>query len=233
MYVAGGKAAKLLDISQSALRSWADNGRIGHFKLPNGDRRYKLDDIMGIRGDDGNGNVGNRKVIYCRVSTHGQKDDLGRQVELLKSEYPDYDVVTDIGSGLNFKRKGLRSLLERAMSRSLDEIVVSHKDRLARFAYDLLSWFFSTHGVKVVVREHPVETPEQELAEDLLAIVTVFACRSYGRRSHQTKRAKSKNEGADEGQTGSEQDCEDPSVSVSGGHTEIVEMVRMLQDDLQ
>ena len=219
MYVRGGKAAKLLDVSQNALRGWADSGKIRHVKLPNGDRRYLVDDLTAIGGTAVAEAVGgsSRKVIYARVSTAGQRDELQRQIDMLKSRYPGYDVVSDVASGLNFKRKGLRSLLERALSRQIDEVVVAHRDRLARFAYDLLSWVFQKHGVKVVVHEQTMDTPEQELVDDLLSIVTVFACRSYGRRSHQTRRSKAEEERAAEGPAGGKQSEEDQGVSVAGG----------------
>ena len=217
MYVRGGKAAKYLDVSQGALRSWADSGRIKHIRLPCGERRYDISDVTRIRGSGAPDEpiICSRRVIYARVSTSGQRDDLQRQVDMLKSSYPTHDVITDIASGINFKRKGLQTLLERAMSRSIDEIVVSHKDRLARFAYDLLSWILHKHGVKIVVHEQTLETPEQELVDDLLSIVTVFACRSYGRRSHQSKRAKAQDKRPEQGSADGQPNSEDQGVSAT------------------
>lgn len=215
MYVRGGRAAKLLDVSQTTLRLWADTGKIKHIKLPNGERRYDLSDFAHLGGQQPSNNPCSRKLIYARVSTPGQRDDLQRQVDMLKSVYPGHDVITDVGSGINFKRKGLQTVLERAMSRSIDEVVVSHKDRLARFAFDLISWMLQKHGVKIVVQQPPMDTPEQELVDDLLSIVTVFACRSYGRRSHQSKRAKVEDNGAKEGRANCKPSGQDQGVSAT------------------
>jgi predicted site-specific integrase-resolvase len=118
------------------------------------------------------------------VSSAKQKDDLQRQKAAMSAAYPGHLVISDVGSGLNFNRPGLRALLERSMRGEVAEVVVSHRDRLARFATELIEWILRLHGTRLVVQHQVLETPESELVADLLAIVTVFACRSHGRRRY-------------------------------------------------
>lgn len=133
-------------------------------------------------------------VIYARVSTRKQTDDLERQIERLHTKYPDARVLRDVASGLNFKRKGLKTLLQLAFEGRLRHVHVAHKDRLCRFAYDLVEHILASHGATIVVDaqdEH--STAEQELAEDLLSVVTVFGARLYGKRSGQGRRGQKRN----------------------------------------
>jgi len=123
------------------------------------------------------------------VSSAKQKDDLERQIASLRESHPEHEVVKDIGSGINFKRKGLRSLLERSLEGGLDEVVVAHRDRLCRFAFDLIEWLFTKHGTKLVVLDQDVASPESEseFTEDLLSIVHVFSCRYNGLRRYRKR----------------------------------------------
>jgi predicted site-specific integrase-resolvase len=119
------------------------------------------------------------KLIYARVSSERQRPDLERQVAALQQRYPEHEVVCDVGSGLNWQRRGFKALLERAHAGLVGEVVVAHRDRLARFAFELVEWVLRKAGVQVVVLDLAEDQPgsrsdEQELAEDLLSIVTVF-----------------------------------------------------------
>ena len=102
----------------------------------------------------------------------------------MRSAHPGYAVVSDVGSGINFKRRGLRSVLERSMRGEVAEVVVAHRDRLARFGVDLIEWILQRNGTRLVVQHSAVGTPESELADDLLSIVTVCACRRNGKRRY-------------------------------------------------
>jgi len=126
--------------------------------------------------------------LYARVSSAKQKEDLERQKELLRSHFPKYELLSDIGSGVNFKRPGLKTLLERASRGIVSEVVVTHRDRLCRFAFDLLQHILSLHSAKLVVLFNESTSDEQELAEDILAINTVFICRMQGRRAARYRR---------------------------------------------
>lgn len=128
-----------------------------------------------------------RTVCYARVSTAKQKQALDRQVEWLSQQYPQAEVVRDIASGLNFKRKGLKTILERALSGEQLTVIVSYRDRLARFAFDLVEWIISRSGGKVVVLNKIDSSPQSELVSDLMAIITVFSARLRGLRNYRKK----------------------------------------------
>ena len=121
-----------------------------------------------------------------------QKEDLERQVLFLKQKYPDYEVVTDVGSGLNFKRKGFRRVLESVLSNSVSEIVVAHRDRLCRFGFELVQWICDKSDTKLVVLEQTSLSPTEELTKDLLSIIHVFSCRLYGLRKYSSSIKKDK-----------------------------------------
>jgi putative resolvase len=124
------------------------------------------------------------KAIYARVSTRKQLDDLQSQVAVLRTKYPDHAVITDCGSGLNFKRKGLLSLLQLAFEGRLQLVRIAHRDRLCRFAYDLVEHILRKHGAEIHVEAHDLPpSAERELAEDVLSVITVFGARLHGARS--------------------------------------------------
>jgi predicted site-specific integrase-resolvase len=183
-YLSPRNAAKVLGVHTNTLRNWADAGIIKFIWTHTGYRRY---DVYSVAKPDYK--LGH-KVVYARVSSYKQKDDLVRQVQKLKQEYPGYEIVTDIGGGLNFKRKGLRSVLELAMRGAIKELVVAHRDRLCRFGFELVKWMVEKDGGKLVVLDDTSASPEKELTDDLLAILHVFSCRMHGLRaySNQIKR---------------------------------------------
>lgn len=198
-YVKPKQACKMLQVSVQTLRRWEKEGRI-ETKRENSDgshrtynvRKY-LKEKCGFEFNDEPHTGGDYKYnfIYCRVSTNSQKGDLDRQVKFLQEEYPDYKVIKDIASGLNFKRKGLRSILEHVKTEDIGEVVVAHKDRLCRFGFDLLKYFIESAGGKIVVysddKEEQEISPEQELCKDIISIITVFSSRLYGLRKYKKK----------------------------------------------
>ncbi|RKZ61746.1 MAG: IS607 family transposase [Candidatus Parabeggiatoa sp. nov. 2] len=113
-------------------------------------------------------------ICYCRVSSPKQRDDLARQVEFMRARYPEAEIVKNIVRYLNYKRKGLKSLLGRAMRGDKLEVVVAHKDRLARFGFELIEWVIQQNAGKIVVLKQTNLSPEQELTNDLLSILHVF-----------------------------------------------------------
>jgi len=125
------------------------------------------------------------KVIYTRVSSAHQKEDLERQCHDLASAYPGHRTIRDIGSGLNFNRKGLQTLLELIINRRVEQIVVAHKDRLCRFGFDIFDFLCRSFEVRLVVHYREEKSSEQELSEDLLAIINFFVARNNGRRAGQ------------------------------------------------
>jgi predicted site-specific integrase-resolvase len=136
-----------------------------------------------------------KNFLYARVSTRKQMDDLSRQVEYLqRPKYAQYDVIQDIGSGINFKRKGLEAILDACIQGVIGEVVVAHRDRLSRFGFDLIELIITKAGGKITVLDtEKNQSSEQDLSNDLLSIIHIFNCRQMGKRSYSTKKPPSKN----------------------------------------
>jgi putative resolvase len=177
MFMPSRKAASYLGVCANTLRKWADEGKIKHIRNPAGQRLY---DVKSIEQSSSTC----KSYCYCRVSSHKQKDDLERQKEFMQEKYPTHNTITDIGSGINFKRKSLLWLLEQASLGNVNEIVVAHRDRLSRFGFELIEWFLTKYNVKLVVLDKSESSPQQELVTDLLSILTVFSCRVHGLRKY-------------------------------------------------
>ena len=184
------EAKELLHITDKTLRIWAEEGKIGCIRTPSNVRRYNSKDIKRIL----NGGITppeKQKICYCRVSSTKQMDDLKRQEDFFRQKYPSYVLVTDIGSGINWKRKGLKTILEQSMQGNISEIVVAHRDRLCRFAFDLLEYIFSANGVKLLVlNETKGESSSKDLADYVMSIVHIYSCREMGRRRYKSKENK-------------------------------------------
>jgi putative resolvase len=172
------------------VRRWIDAGKI-HAVHIGREARIPMTEIERLLGEQPAGTV----VLYGRVSGHGQKDDLARQLEALQRwagkerSGRDIAVVSDIGSGLNARRKGLQRLIQQAQERRIVEVVVTYRDRLSRFGVEYLEALFLTCSVRLTVLNAAEDAgPERELVEDLIALVASFAGRLYGQRS-QARRA--------------------------------------------
>ena len=184
MYAKAAAITQRIGVTPATLRRWARAGKIDYTWSNGGIRLYQLPDKL----PDADVPVDHvkKKVVYARVSSPKQKDDLQRQADYLQSQFPQHVVVTDIGSGINWKRKGLLSLLDDAHAGALEEVVVASRDRLCRFAFDLLAHVFKQRGVRLVVLDADTadESAERELSDDLLSIVQVFCCRRNGKRRY-------------------------------------------------
>ena len=143
--------------------------------------------------ESGEQNNTKTKVCYARVSSHHQAEDLQRQISDLQQAYPHHEVISDIGSGLNFKRKGFTTLLERVYSSEICEVVVMHRDRLCRYGIEFVQWLFDKKQVRLLVHGQAETSETRELADDLLAITNVFVARHNGRRAPANKRARKLN----------------------------------------
>lgn len=178
------EARELLKVTSATLRNWDKQGKIETIRTPSRIRMYNKECILKILGKDGNTSE-KRRIAYCRVSSKKQADDLERQKDSFRSSHPNHELVEDIGSGINFKRRGLQRILEYSMRGELEEVVVSHRDRLCRFAFELIESILDKNNTKLVVldkTEH--KSSSEELAEDVLAIIQVFACREMGKRRY-------------------------------------------------
>ena len=190
----------LLGAHPNSVRAWEGKGRIRVIYTVGGKRRIPESEILRLTGTSP-AIQGGLVAIYARVSSHEQKQrgDLVRQAQALRvsmqlKAIPDNGllVVTDVGSGLSDRRRGLRKLMALAQERALKEVHIAHRDRLARFGFAFLEQFFTSHGVRLVVHEQSDSASpvvHQELVEDLLSLVTSFSGRLYGLRSHSKARA--------------------------------------------
>lgn len=182
--------SKLISRTPQTLRNWDLSGKLKpHHTGANGYRYYshqQLNELLGIADIQ-------RKVIgYCRVSSNKQKDDLIRQVEnmdkYLSSLNCEYEIIQDIGSGINYSKKGLKGLLKKINKKEASKIVVFYKDRLLRFGFELVEYMANLNGCEIEVLDNTEKTEEQELVEDLIQIVTVFSCKLQGKRANKTRK---------------------------------------------
>lgn len=128
------------------------------------------------------------KICYCRVSSNKQKEDLERQIKYMKKKFPTYTVIHDIGSGLNYKRKGLQEIMEKAINGEIEELVIAYKDRLTRFGYEMIEWLISkySNGKIIVINKSEEETPVEELTKDIVSIMNVYVAKVNGLRKYKT-----------------------------------------------
>jgi predicted site-specific integrase-resolvase len=193
-FVSVGKASKLAGLHPHTIRKMADEASIICYKTPTGQRRINLSSLQKMCHPSVHAEeeqiVSKKNFLYTRVSTRKQMDDLSRQCDYLqRPEYSEYTLVQDIGSGINFKRKGLSSILDSCLQKTIGEVVVAHRDRLCRFGFELIEYLVTKSGGRItVLQDSPSRTGEQELADDLLAIIHVFSCRQMGRRSYGRKK---------------------------------------------
>ena len=192
-YIAIRKAEEFTGLSQNTLRKMADDKLLQVYKTKSGQRRFNTKDLEKMCSVMDVDNVQPRiNYIYTRVSTKKQLDDLERQIAYTKSRFgsniDSYRIVSDIGSGINFQRKGLLEILDSCVQGVVGEIVVAHRDRLSRFAFELIEKIVEKSGGRITVLDRDLgKSTEQELAEDLLAIVHIYSCRQMGRRKYRTK----------------------------------------------
>lgn len=178
------KAIELTGLSPNTLRKYADNGTIKASRIGKGQRLYDVSELLGLKGDASGGKP---VVCYCRVSSQKQRDDLVRQVADMRERFPNADIVKDIGSGLNFRRKGLQALLRRLLQGDKFTLVVAHRDRLCRFGFELIEYMFEQNGGEVMVLDSADVSPQRELTEDLLAVLHAFSSRMQGLRRYESQ----------------------------------------------
>ncbi|MUG96720.1 IS607 family transposase [Scytonema sp. UIC 10036] len=189
-----GDAAKELGVSTKTLRRWADSGKIKSERSPTGQRRFFLADIKRITPRDLKQLDERITINYARVSSHDQKADLVRQAQVLEAFSSangwQFETIQDLGSGLNYQKKGLQRLLKRIMQGDVSRLVLTHKDRLLRFGAELVFAICEEFETEVVIINKTNEeiTFEQELVQDMIELITVFSARMYGARSKKNKK---------------------------------------------
>jgi len=187
-----GEAAKALGVSITTLRRWEAAGRLNAEHTAGGHRRYDLAKLRPemFRTD---GEANRRTVAYARVSSHDQKDDLERQKQVLElycaRQGWTFEVVADLGSGMDYHKKGLKKLLAAIIDGEIGRLVITHKDRLLRFGAELVFALCEAKNVEVVILNQGEDTTfEEDLAKDVLEIITVFSARLYGSRSRKNQK---------------------------------------------
>jgi len=192
------KACQLLGVTSHTLRRWHKEGKIEVVR-PNGTKRlYRVGKFLSNGDRAVAPPVEKEKICYCRVSSAKQKDDLQRQEAFMREQYPDHTIISDIGSGINWQRKGLQSILEKGFYGKLEEVIVAHRDRLCRFAFGLFQQVFKLFNTKLVVLDDDEEcSSEKELYTDVLAIIHVYACRQMGRRNYKGRKRNKNKESED------------------------------------
>jgi putative resolvase len=182
-------------VSSNSLIQWEKEGKINTLRTPGGNRLYCLQDIETMFGKHNKSTKA--KICYARVSSDHQKQDLTTQIKDLKKKYPNHEIVSDIGSGLNWKRKGLISILERVYEGNVSEIIITHRDRLCIFGYELLEFIFEKGKCKIMVLDSDEKKEidrKSELSEDLLTIINVLEAKNNEMRSGENKRRKKRDE---------------------------------------
>lgn len=184
------KFAKIIGVTPQTLRNWDRSGKLHpHHTSSNGYRYYSEDQLNAVTGIQA---VPKKVIGYCRVSSPKQKDDLERQVENLRiylyAQGRPFEIITDIGSGINYKKKGLQDLICRIESNQAEKLVILYKDRLLRFGFELIETIAAIHGCKIEIVDTTQKSEQQELVEDLVQIITVFSCKLQGKRAHKAKK---------------------------------------------
>ena len=179
------EAAAMLKVHPQTLRRWDDEGILKPQKIGN-QRRYTLEQINSISKNRIQ-NINKSNIIYCRVSSAKQSEDLQCQIQFMQRLFPGREVISDIASGVNFERPGLLKLIERINNDEIESIAISYKDRLARIGFDIIEYICRLHGCAIVIVNEINTSPESELVEDLIAITTSFSARIHGLRKYSAK----------------------------------------------
>jgi len=184
-YKTRGEACEILGIHYHTLYKLAEKGDIETAKI--GERQlYNVDKYMlKIKMEKTN----KKNICYCRVSSNKQKEDLNRQINYMKEKYPDYEIIKDIGSGLNFNRPGLKEIINLGIKGEINNIIITYKDRLARFGYELIENIIKdySNGKIIVINKEEEKTPTEELTKDIVSIMNVYVAKVNGLRKYKTQ----------------------------------------------
>ena len=178
------EACDILQIDATTLRRWDREGKIHCIRLSNNFRRVPEEEINRILGVKSN----RIDAIYARVSSSDQKNDLYDQINRLKPLYSDAQVFSDIKSGLKFNRKGFIELLNMIEDNKINNIYITHRDRLARFGFDLIENICKIHNTRIIETDgEEILSANKEMTRDLISIITLFSSKLYGLRSQKMK----------------------------------------------
>lgn len=179
--------AEMIGVSVKTLQRWDNEGKLKAYRTPTNRRYYTHSQYIGYMGESNTKN--GKSVIYARVSSVNQKDDLKNQINFLK-QYANAkgiiidEIYEDIGSGLNYNRKKWNEIIDNSIKGEIKVIIIAYKDRFIRFGYDWFEKFLKSNGTEIIVVNNESVSPEQELVNDLISIIHVFSCRIYGLRKY-------------------------------------------------
>ncbi len=189
------EAAKHFGVHSDTLRRWAREGKVSFALSPGGHRLFDLSELSDFVKQPSGRMILKKKptIAYARVSSHDQKEDLKRQIEILtmfcSANGWQHEIISDLGSGMNYNKKGLKSVIRALCNQEIGRLVITHKDRLLRFGSELIFSICEHVGCEVVVINSSEDSSyEEDLTKDVLEIITVFSARLYGARSHKNRK---------------------------------------------
>ena len=182
------EALKILDIHYHTLYKLVENKEIEILIIGN-KNYYNINGYLKKNGINLEKQKEKKNIAYCRVSSQKQKEDLNRQIEYMKEKYPKHEIISDIGSGLNMNRKGLQKIIDMGIKGEINELVITYKDRLARFGYDMIENIIEKYssGKLIVINNEIEKTPLEEVSEDILSIMNVYVAKINGLRKYKQK----------------------------------------------
>ena len=204
-------ASKKLGVHWQTLRNWEKQGKIKTIRSPGGKRYYDINNFMvdiennnsdinffNIQNDIKEINIQNdikeiknirRKICYCRVSSYSQKNELDNQIKYMTNKFPNHEILYDIESGINFNRPNLNKIINYGIKNELEELAIAYKDRLCRIGYELIEKILIEYSnTNIIIEKDEIKSPEEELTNDLIEIITVFSSKLYGIRSYKSKK---------------------------------------------
>jgi putative resolvase len=194
-FVPPSKIIKKYHTSSLTLRRWAGQGRVDYMITPTGRYLYNICQVEQMIGQ-GRDEDGRKKICYARVSSAKQKEDLQKQVQVLKDKYPQHEIIQDIGSGVDFRREGFRSLLDQICEGLVSEVVIMHKDILCLLGYEPFEYICQKFDTKLLIHEEGAQDEwkcsEEEMNRELIHIIKVFLERDNKKQT--TKKYKSTNQ---------------------------------------
>ena len=177
MYVTPKQARKHYDVSEKTLKRWSDSGKIKFINTKGGHRRYIVSEQKSENG---------KNIIYARVSSRKQKDDLQRQIQFISKSVKG-EIVSDIGSGFNYNRPGFQRIIGEVIKGNISRVYVSYPDRFTRISFDFFKWLFKHFGTKLIAlskTEMSANANKSEFTEDIIGIITHYTAKFYGKRKY-------------------------------------------------
>jgi putative resolvase len=197
-FVGGKEASKILGVHQRTLYQWEEKGEIETIRTSGNKRLYNIKKYLASKVkannicdklDDLDNKNEKLNICYVRVSTQNQKDDLERQKLLMTTKYPNNIIIEDIGSGLNLNKRGINKIIHLAIKGKINELVVSYKDRLTRFGFELIEEIITkySNGKIIILNKSEEISQEEELVKDVMAIMNVYVAKINGLRRYKNK----------------------------------------------